>query len=136
MFLRLFAGFGLAISLTTNVWSQEIQRRIISRADVTGTNMEVILVETEIPPGAFSARHTHPGEEAFYILQGATVETPGGEPKMRETGSGGINARDVPHAGYKVVGDTPLKMVNVYIVDKGKPLAIPFKEEKAQSPAP
>ncbi len=127
MLLRLFASFGIALSFATHVCSQEIQRRIISRHDLTGTNMEVVLVETEIPPGAFSPKHTHPGEEAFYIFQGATVEAPGEEPQKREPGTGGINARDVPHAGYKVVGDTSLKMVNVYIVDKDKPLAIPVK---------
>jgi hypothetical protein len=33
-----------------------------------------------------------------------------------------MNARDVPHGAYKVVGDTPLKLLTVHIVDKGKPL--------------
>jgi hypothetical protein len=33
-----------------------------------------------------------------------------------------IYPRDVPHAGAKVVGDRPLKMLNVFIVDKGKPV--------------
>jgi hypothetical protein len=33
-----------------------------------------------------------------------------------------IYTRDVPHAGAKVVGDKPLKMLNVFIVDKGKPV--------------
>jgi hypothetical protein len=28
----------------------------------------------------------------------------------------------VPHAGFKVVGDKPLKIVTVHIVDKGAPL--------------
>ena len=30
--------------------------------------------------------------------------------------------REVKHAGFKVVGDTPLKLFTVHIVDKGKPL--------------
>ncbi len=127
MLFRSIAITALMFSWTTCGSAQEIKRREISRADLTGTNMEVVLVETEIPPGAFSPRHTHPGEEAFYILQGATVEAPGQPQIAREAGSGGINARDVPHAGYKVVGDKPLKMVNVYIVDKGKPIASPVK---------
>jgi hypothetical protein len=33
-----------------------------------------------------------------------------------------IYPRDVPHAGVKVVGDKSLKMLNVFIVDKGKPV--------------
>jgi hypothetical protein len=34
----------------------------------------------------------------------------------------GINHRDVPHAGLKVVGDTPFKYLAVHVVDKGAPL--------------
>jgi quercetin dioxygenase-like cupin family protein len=127
MFFRSIAMTLLIVSCADCGWAQEIKRREISRADLTGTNMEVVLVETEIPPGAFSQRHTHPGEEAFYVLEGTTVEAPGQPPIVREAGTGGINARDVPHAGYKVVGDKPLKMVNVYIVDKGKPIATPVR---------
>jgi hypothetical protein len=33
-----------------------------------------------------------------------------------------INARDVPHAGLKVVSDTPFKYLAVHVVDKGAPL--------------
>ena len=38
------------------------------------------------------------------------------------TGTGSINLRDVPHAGFKVVGNSALKLVTVHIVDKGAPL--------------
>lgn len=31
------------------------------------------------------------------------------------------------HAGYKVVGDKPLKLLTVHIVDKGKPMTVPAK---------
>jgi hypothetical protein len=33
-----------------------------------------------------------------------------------------ISVRDVPHGGVKVVGDKPLRLLTVHIVDKGKPL--------------
>jgi len=28
----------------------------------------------------------------------------------------------VPHAGFKIGGDKSLKMLNVFVVDKGKPM--------------
>ncbi len=121
----LIAAGAIVLTLTTVAWSQEVKRRVISKADLTGTDKEIVVTETEVPPGATSPRHTHPGEEAFYVLQGAMTEVPGQAPSMRETGSGGINAREVPHAGYKVVGDKSLKLINVYIIDKGKPLSTP-----------
>jgi len=96
----------------------------LKRADLSapGANMEVIISVAEYPPGEFLARHIHHGEEAFYVIQGATVEAPDGKQIKLATGSGSINPRDVPHAGFKVVGDTALKIVTVHVVDKGAPL--------------
>jgi quercetin dioxygenase-like cupin family protein len=97
-------------------------RKEIKRTDLTGTKMEVILSTGEYKPGESVIRHIHHGEEAFYVLEGATVETPDGKQIELKTGSGSINLRDVPHGGFKVVGDKPLKLVTVHIVDKGSPL--------------
>jgi len=98
------------------------QRKEIKRTDLTGTNMEVILSTAEYRPGDFVARHIHHGVEAFYVVQGATVELPDGKQIKLTTGTGSMNLRDVPHAGFKVVGDTSLKLVTVHVVDKGRPL--------------
>jgi quercetin dioxygenase-like cupin family protein len=99
------------------------QRKEIKRVDLGGTtNMEVILSTSEYKPGESIPRHIHHGIEAFYVLQGATLETPDGKQIQIPTGAGNMNLRDVPHAGFKVVGDTPFKIVTVHIVDKGTPL--------------
>jgi quercetin dioxygenase-like cupin family protein len=97
-------------------------RKEIKRTDLTGTKMEVILSTGEYKPGETVMRHIHHGEEAFYVLEGATVEAPDGKQIELKTGSGSINLRDVPHGGFKVVGDKTLKLVTVHIVDKGAPL--------------
>ena len=97
-------------------------RQELKRADVSGTKMEIIISVIEFQPGETLARHIHHGEEAFYVLQGATVETPDGKQIKLQTGVGAVNARDVPHAGVKVVGDTPFKYLAVHVVDKGAPL--------------
>jgi len=97
-------------------------RKEMKRVDLTGTKMEVILSTGEYKPGDTIPRHIHHGEEAFYVLEGATVETPDGKRIELATGSGSINLRDAPHGGFKVVGNKPLKLVTVHIVDKGLPL--------------
>jgi quercetin dioxygenase-like cupin family protein len=97
-------------------------RQELKREDVAGTNMEVIISVVEAQPGELIARHIHHGEEAFYVLQGATVETPDGKQINFPTGAAAINHRDVPHGGVRVVGDTALKYLAVHVVDKGAPL--------------
>jgi|SRR6516164_759916 quercetin dioxygenase-like cupin family protein len=94
----------------------------LSRGDLTGKHMDIIVNLFELPPGATVARHIHPGEEVVYVLEGGTLEEPDGKRISFKTGTAIIYPRDVPHAGAKVVGDKPLKMLNVFIVDKGKPV--------------
>ena len=97
-------------------------RQELKRSDVTGTNMEVIISVVETQPGETISRHIHHGEESFYVLQGATLETPDGKQVKLPTGAAAINRRDVPHGGLKVVSDAPLKYLAVHVVDKGAPL--------------
>jgi quercetin dioxygenase-like cupin family protein len=97
-------------------------RQELKRSDVAGTNMEIIISVIENQPGEIIPRHIHHGEEAFYVLQGATLETSEGKQMNLPTGASSINRRDVPHAGLKVVGDTPFKYLAVHVVDKGAPL--------------
>ena len=107
--------------------SNGTNRTELKRGDLTGTNMEIIIAVLEVPPGSGIDQHTHPGEEAVYVLEGATLQFPDGKEVSRPSGQAGINVRDVPHAGYKVVGDKPLKLLTVHIVDKGKPMTVPAK---------
>ena len=97
-------------------------RQVLKQEDVPGTNMEIILSVAEYQPGDILSRHIHHGEEGYYVIQGAALETLDGKKVTLATGAGGVNHRDVPHGGLKVVGDTPVKLFNVHVVDKGLPL--------------
>lgn len=97
-------------------------RQELKRENIAGTNMEVIMSVVEVQPGEMISRHIHHGEEAFYVLQGATLQTPDGKQVTLATGATAINHRDVPHGGLKVVGNTSLKYLAVHVVDKGAPL--------------
>jgi quercetin dioxygenase-like cupin family protein len=97
-------------------------RKEMKRAELSGTKMEVILSTAEYKPGESVVRHIHHSEEAFYVLEGATVETADGKQIELKAGTGSINLRDVPHGGFKVIGDKSLKRVTVHVVDKGAPL--------------
>ena len=102
-------------------------RKELKRADLSGTGMEVIISISEYKPGETIYRHSHHGEEAFYILEGAQAELPNGSKTEFIPGTANINVRDVVHGGVKIVGDKTLKLLNVHIVDKGKLLYEPPK---------
>ena len=120
--LRLAAVFFIAMASAAIA---QTNRTELKRTDLTGTDKEIIISVLEVPPGSTIDRHTHPGEEAVYVLEGATLQYPDGKEVARPAGQAGVNVRDVPHAGYKVVGDKTLKLLTVHIVDKGKPMTVP-----------
>ncbi len=95
----------------------------LKRADLSGApGMEVISSITEFKPGETVATHLHHGIEAGYVVQGAEIQAPGQPPSRIETGTPVFNLRDAVHGGYKVIGDTSLKIFAVHVVDKDKPL--------------
>jgi mannose-6-phosphate isomerase-like protein (cupin superfamily) len=121
--MRIFFGLLLAMVLASAANAQDSPfRKELKRADLTGTNMEVITSISEIKPGESSTLHVHHGEESYYFLEGGTIETPDGKQVPVPGGALGVNVRDVPHGAFKVVGDKAIKLLTVHIVDKGKPL--------------
>jgi quercetin dioxygenase-like cupin family protein len=98
-------------------------RHELKRADLSGApGMEVITSISVYQIGEVIPRHLHHGVETGYVLQGSAVQLPGQAPTRLETGSPILNLRDVPHAGFKVVGPEPLRLLTVHVVDKDKPL--------------
>jgi quercetin dioxygenase-like cupin family protein len=120
--LALF-GAGWCAGLVAQPNSDSPFRKEQKRADLSGAqNMEVIASIVEIKPGEASDLHLHHGVEVAYVIQGAMVQPPGKDPVMNPTGATVLNLRDAKHGAFKVVGDTPLKLLTVHIVDKDKPL--------------
>jgi len=98
-------------------------RTELKRAELSAAPAMVVVSSIiEIRTGQEIARHLHHGIETGYVVQGSLVQYPGKEPTLLETGTVIMTARDVPHAGFKVVGREPLKLFTVHIVDKDKPL--------------
>ena len=120
--LALF-GLGLTTGLVAQTYTDSRQRVEQKRADLTGApGMEVIASIGEYKTGDTIDLHIHHGIEAAYVVQGSMVQAAGKDPMPLPTGVTTLNLRDIKHGGFKVVGDTPLKLFTVHIVDKGKPL--------------
>lgn len=98
-------------------------RKEIKREDLAGApGMEVVNSISELKPGDTLALHIHHGIESAIVLQGGMIQVPGKDPTPLPTGVSLMNLRNVPHGGWKVVGDTTIRLFTVHIVDKGKPL--------------
>jgi quercetin dioxygenase-like cupin family protein len=102
-----------------------VTRKILSQIDGPAPGYVTILVEAEIEPGVTVARHTHPGIESAYILEGGFEIPIEGQPtRIYKPGDGFEVPPFTPHAGSKN-GDNKTRIVSTYIVEKGKPLASP-----------
>ena len=88
----------------------------------------VIVTELILPPGSSIPRHTHPGEEFLYVLEGGMVTTQSGGVISFESGMSDHFPRGEVHGGFTVSGDQPLKVITTHIVDRGVPLVIPASD--------
>jgi quercetin dioxygenase-like cupin family protein len=95
----------------------------LQRHDLSVPGREVIQTIVELDPGVKSSRHTHPGEEIVYVLEGAPLEYEvEGRPSLTlKPGDVLFIPAGTVHAA-KNVGNRKGAELATYIVEKGKPL--------------
>jgi quercetin dioxygenase-like cupin family protein len=105
-----------------------IKRTPLQKADFPD-GYSTVTVSGELAPGASAGRHTHPGVEIGYVLDGELdLIVEGQQTKHLKAGDSWQIAPGVPHDA-KVSGDKPLKFIGIYVVDRTKPLATPAPEK-------
>jgi quercetin dioxygenase-like cupin family protein len=88
----------------------------------------VIMQHLELAPGTPIARHTHPGAETSYVLEGEVELTVAGKaPETLKAGQSFAVPANTPHSAK--VGAAPAKLIVTYVVDKSKPVATPAPEK-------
>ena len=112
-------GLALHVGQAQQVGARRID---LQRHDLSIPGREVIQVRVELAPGTTAPRHTHPGEEIIYVLEGTWEYTVEGKPPVT------LKAGDVlfipagtVHSA-KNVGKVNGTELATYIVEKGKPL--------------
>ncbi len=114
-----FACAGAAIAQQSGIKRTPLQKIEFPEGYVTVTGI------AEIQPGGTAGRHTHPGIETGYVLEGEADLIIDGKPDLHLKAG---NSYSIPAGAVhdaKVHGDKPLKVLGIYIVDKTKPLATP-----------
>jgi quercetin dioxygenase-like cupin family protein len=102
-----------------------VTRKILSQTDGPVPGYVTLLVEAEIEAGVSVARHTHPGIESAFVLEGGFEVPVQGQPtRVLKAGDGIQIPPETPHAGGKP-GAAKSRLLITYVVEKGKPLASP-----------
>jgi quercetin dioxygenase-like cupin family protein len=99
-----------------------IKRTDLQRHDLSAPGREAVQVRVDFEPGVAFGRHTHPGEEIIYVLEGSLeYEVEGKPPVTLKAGDVLFIPAGTIHAA-KNVGSTTASELATYIVEKGKPL--------------
>lgn len=119
--MALIGGGGLVLHIAL-AQQPGIRRTDLQQHDLSVPGREAVQVRVDIDPGVSSPRHSHPGEEIVYVLEGALeYEVEGKPPVTLKAGDVLFIPANTVHAAKNVGKDNAAELAT-YIVEKGKPL--------------
>jgi quercetin dioxygenase-like cupin family protein len=99
-----------------------VTRTDLLRKELSVPGREVIQVRVDFAPGVVAARHSHPGEEVAYVIEGLLEYQFDGQPPVRlKAGETLFIPAGAVHTARNV-GTSNAAELATYIVYKGKPL--------------
>ena len=112
------AGAGVAIAQQSG-----IKRTPLQKLDFPAGYNTVTAI-AEVPAGGAAGRHTHPGAETGYVLEGELELVIDGQPPMKIKAG---ESYQIPEGAVHdaKAGDKPFKVLGVYVIKAGEPLAKP-----------
>jgi quercetin dioxygenase-like cupin family protein len=114
---------GLALHAARAQQQPAFARADLQRHDLSAPGREVVQVRVTIA----SPRHTPPGEEIIYVLEGSLEYQVEGQPPVTlKAGDVFFIPAETVHAAKNVGSGNGVKLAT-YIVEKGKPLLTPVK---------
>ncbi len=119
----------LATAQKSTIMTQQspVRRTDLQRHDLSAPGREAIQVRVDIDPGVTAPRHSHPGEEIIYLLEGLMEYQIDGQPPVTlKAGEVYFIPSGAIHSA-KNVGTTNAAELATYVVEKGKPLVVVAK---------
>ena len=124
--VALIAGSAL-LQQTAQAQIAELKRTNLMQQDLSVPGRQGIQVRVDFPPGAVAAKHSHPGEELVYVIEGVLEYELEGKPStIVKAGEVLFIPYGTPHA-VKNPGSGNAAELATYIVEKGKPLVLVAK---------
>ena len=119
----LIVGSGLALDVA-RAQQPGVTRNDLQRHDLSILGREAIQTVVAIAPGVTAPRHSHPGEEIIYVLEGLLEYRLDGQlPVTLKAGDVLFIPAGVVHSA-KNVGSGNGAELATYLVEKGKPLVV------------
>lgn len=116
-----FTGIGAAMAQAPAPGG--IKRTPLQKVDFP-KGYNIVTVIAEIPANTLAGRHTHPGVDTGYVLEGDAMLIVEGKPDQAlKAGDSYAVPAGIPHDVK--TGAKGLKIMAVYVVEEGKPVATP-----------
>ena len=124
----------VAIIALAGTWGMDLnaqqpgfKRTPLQKQDIRVEGREAVVALAEFAPGGAVGKHTHPGEELGYVVEGTLLlEVEGKPPLTLKAGEVFFVEAGRVHDG-KNIGAGSAKVLATYVVEKGKPVATPVK---------
>jgi len=124
MFRQLILGITVATVVGMGAASAQGIKRTPLQDIKYPAGHHIVTVVAEIGPNQLAGRHTHPGVDTGYVLDGeATLIIEGQADKELKTGDSYAVPAGIPHDVK--TGAKGLKLLAIYVVEDGKPVATP-----------
>jgi quercetin dioxygenase-like cupin family protein len=121
--------FALALVTASAVLAQPsgLNRVVVGKGEISVPGREAVVATVDVAPGMRAGRHTHPGDEISYILEGEVELLIDGQPaRTVRAGESVVIPAGTVHDAHNAT-DVPARLVAVYVVEKGQPLATPVQ---------
>src|SRR6266700_5297675 len=118
----LLVGSALALHLASAQQQPGTNRTDLQRHDLSVPGREVVQARVDFDRGAVFGKHTHPGEEIIYVLEGSLEYQVEGKPPMTLKGGDVLLIPAGTIHTAKNVGSGPGAELGTYVAEKGKPL--------------
>ncbi len=113
------------LSLSAGAQLAGVGRADLLQEDSSVPGRELVQVRVDFPHGVTAGRHSHPGEEIAFVLEGTLEYRIDGQPPVTlQAGQSFFIPAGAIHSARNV-GSGASKELATYLVEKGKPLVTP-----------
>jgi quercetin dioxygenase-like cupin family protein len=123
--LTLAAALVTTAALAASAQQPTVTRTTLQQFDMSIPGREAVTARAEIPATGTTGRHTHPGEEISYLVEGTiTLDVEGAPSRTLKAGDVFFIPAGTVH---NATASAKTIIIANYVVEKGKPLASPAK---------